>query len=338
MTAPTPGPFQLGVVPALARSSIDRAESLRLDTDGLLARWPDARVLVVDKRGRTPVPLTDSDTSTLALRAARDLGPEPPAAAIFLGRGDDGDYWAVLDADEPEGEIVERPGRFGVPVVNLVAGGEVWVGLRESGDQLDDLGAGLLTSALALRSWYRRAQFCAKCGSKTEVASAGWASSCTGCGREEYPRTDPAVICLVHDDVGVNGEHVLLARGAGWPEWARSVLAGFVEAGESLEACVMREIREEVGVLVRDVRYLGSQPWPFPRSIMLGFAARADRHAALTLADGEIEAARWFSRAEIRDAFARAELPRPDESAELRLPGNASIARVMLEAWAAADV
>jgi NAD+ diphosphatase len=327
-------PFELQRVPALARVAVDRSESLRQDPASLRAGWLSAQVLLLDVRGRTPIPV---DGQVLALRPAAAVAEEPPEGAIFLGRSDGGDYWAVLDVPEADGELVEQPGRFGVVVANVVADGEMWVGLREHGDRLDDTGAGLLTTALALRSWYRRARFCSKCGSATEMVQFGWASRCTGCEREEYPRTDPAVICLVHDDVGVNGEHVLLARGAGWPEWARSVLAGFVEAGESLEACVVREIREEVGVRVRDVRYLGSQPWPFPRSIMLGFAARADRDAPLTFADGEIETARWFSRAEIQDAFARAEEPRPDDSTELRLPGNASIARVMLEAWAAAD-
>lgn len=329
----TEAPFELHRVPALARVAVDRGESLRLDPDGLRAGWPKARVLVVDVKGRTPVPLQED---ALSLRPAPTVADEPPDGAIFLGRADDGDYWAVLDIPAVDGEVIERPGRFGVLVTNVVADGEMWVGLREHGDQLDDTGAGLLTTALALRAWYRRAQFCAKCGARTDVVQFGWASRCTGCGREEYPRTDPAVICLVHDDVGVNGEHVLLARGPDWPEWARSVLAGFVEAGESLEACVVREIREEVGVQVRDVRYLGSQPWPFPRSIMLGFAARADKDAPLELADGEIASARWYSRAEVREAFARAERPRPADSTELTLPSNASIARVMLEAWAAA--
>lgn len=327
-------PFELHRVPALARVAVDRGESLRQNPDELHAGWASARVMVVDVHGRTPILLGEE---RLALRPAISVAAEPPEGAIFLGRAPEADYWAVLDILEADGERVDVPGRFGVVVSNIVADGEMWVGLREHGDQLDDTGAGLLTTALGLRSWYRRARFCAKCGVATEVVQFGWASKCTGCGREEYPRTDPAVICLVHDDVGVNGEYVLLARGVGWPEWARSVLAGFVEAGESLEACVAREIREEVGVQVRDIRYLGSQPWPFPRSIMLGFAARADRDAELALAEAEIEAARWYSRAEVRAAFARAEDPRADVSTELRLPGNASIARVMLEAWADAS-
>ncbi|MQA60119.1 MAG: NAD(+) diphosphatase [Actinophytocola sp.] len=326
-------PFQLGEPPALSRAVVDREESLRTDAERLRARWSSAKAIALDERGRTPVPL---DEQRLAIRDAVTWGDEPPAAAVFLGQADDVDYWAVLDTEVVDGETVRMPGRFGAWVDTVVADGEMWVGLREYGDRLDAAGAGLLTTAVALRNWHRRARFCARCGTPTEREQFGWVSRCPTCEREEYPRTDPAVICLVHDDVGVNGEHVLLAQGAGWPKWARSVLAGFVEAGESLEACVIREIREEVGIIVRDVRYLGSQPWPFPRSIMLGFAARADRAALLQLADGEIEAAAWFSREEVRAAFARARVPHDPESNELRLPGNASIARVMLEAWAAA--
>ncbi|HWE88806.1 MAG TPA: NAD(+) diphosphatase, partial [Pseudonocardiaceae bacterium] len=170
------------------------------------------------------------------------------------------------------------------------------------------------------------ARFCARCGAPTRLERAGWTSRCTDCGREEYPRTDPAVICLVHDGIGVNGGQVLLARGANWPENRLSVLAGFVEAGESLEDCVRREIAEEVGVEVRDVRYLGNQPWPFPRSLMIGFAAVADPSAPLKLADGEIEEARWVDRAAVRAALAG--------EGPLGLPGPVSIAGQMLTAWA----
>lgn len=330
-------PFQLASVPALSRSGVDRAESLRADTERLRARWPKAQVVALDVRGRTPVPYDGERTSPcLAVRDAAGFGEEPPDGAVFLGSTDDGDYWAVLGAEEAEGETLRLPGRFGAVVEAIVADGEMWVGLREHGDYVDDASAGLFTTALALRNWHRRARFCAKCGGETRIVQYGWVSRCTSCQREEYPRTDPAVICLVHDEAGVNGEHVLLARGASWPEGARSVLAGFVEAGESLEACVRREIFEEVGVEVRDVRYLGSQPWPFPRSIMLGFAARADRSQPLRPADGEIAEARWYSRAEVNAGFARAEQPSDVEPGELRLPGNSSIARVMLRSWAQA--
>ena len=130
----------------------------------------------------------------------------------------------------------------------------------------------------------------------------------TGCarrsGHEDYPRTDPAVICLVHD----GAERVLLARQPVWPEGRFSVLAGFVEAGESLEACVLREIHEEVGVPVREVSYLGSQAWPFPRSLMVGFQAVADADAPLRPAEGEIAEAMWVTRDELRAALARRRL------------------------------
>jgi NAD+ diphosphatase len=159
---------------------------------------------------------------------------------------------------------------------------------------------------------------------------AGWATKCPNCGREEYPRTDPAVICLVHDGPG-DGSQVLLARQPIWPKGRYSVLAGFVEAGESLEACVAREICEEVGVDVTDIRYLGSQPWPFPRSLMLGFAAHAAPDQPVRLQDGEIEEALWVSRDMVREALAA-----EADGAEhwLGLPGPTSIARRMLESWA----
>src|SRR5699024_1310285 len=212
--------------------------------------------------------------------------------------------------------------------------------------------AGLFTTAIALRNWHRRAGFCARCGGKQHPTDFGWSRRCEECGRQEFPRTDPAVICLVHDDVGTNGEHVLLARQPTWPPDRFSVVAGFVEAGEALESCVVREVREEVGIGVGDVRYLGSQPWPFPRSIMLGFSARAHARAVPSPADGEIAEAYWFSREAVRQAIAVSDgdVDHVDTAtstsasggdgpgaSEMLLPGNSSIARVMLEAWVSAE-
>jgi NAD+ diphosphatase len=209
---------------------------------------------------------------------------------------------------------------------------EQWLDLRSVGGLLGATDAGVFTTAMAVLNWHRVGRFCAKCGAPVNVARGGWLSRCTGCGREEYPRTDPAVICLVHDEVGVNGEYVLLARQPSWPKQRFSVLAGFVEAGESLEDCVVREIAEEVGLHVHDVRYLGNQPWPFPRSLMIGFTAVADRSAPLTLADGEIEEAHWVSRDRVRAAVAAG-----GAVDGFGLPGGISIARAMVEAWAAAE-
>ncbi|MBK1788980.1 NAD(+) diphosphatase [Prauserella cavernicola] len=331
----TGAPFQLGALPALSRSTVDRQETLRTDPERLRSRWPDARVLQVDRYGRTPVPLErvvprSAEAIPLSTRKALSLGEQPPDTASFLGQWQDTDYWAV-PADPPEdAETVEIEGSWGVRQQAPIAEGEAWVELRGHGSLLDDTSAGLLTTAEALRNWHWRGRFCARCGGATRRRQFGWATQCEQCGREEYPRTDPAVICLVHDDVADNGEHVLLARQPVWPPKRYSVLAGFVEAGESLEGCVEREIREEAGVGVFGIRYLGSQPWPFPRSIMLGFAARADVDAPLYPADGEIEEAKWVRRAEVRAAFA-------GENPDLLLPGNSSIAHVMLRAWARAE-
>ncbi|SFQ16901.1 NAD+ diphosphatase [Amycolatopsis arida] len=326
-------PFELNSPPALSRSSADRAETLRADPERLRARWPDARVVLMDHRGRVPAHVPEHGPATLATRKALAFGDEPPAEAVFLGEWRDSDHWALPGEPDPAAPTARIGGGWGLEYEVPAEGGELWLDLRGHGDRFDDVSAGLLSTALALGNWHRGAGFCARCGAAARRVQFGWATRCESCGREEYPRTDPAVICLVHDDVGVNGEQVLLARQPIWPPGRYSVLAGFVEAGESLEGCVVREIREEVGVEVGGVRYLGSQPWPFPRSIMLGFAASADAAAPLRPADGEIEDARWVPREVVRAAFERG-----TAGAEgFVLPRNASIAWIMLRSWADAE-
>ena len=318
-------PFQLPAVPRLSRSTVDRGEPARTDPARLAKLWATGRVVLVDRKGRTPV---RADVTELSTRPATgDLPPE----AILLGELDGVGYWA-LATDEELREGVASPDRsWGLWAGATSEDGEEWHDLRTTGALLSDTAAGLFTTAVAVAGWHHRARFCANCGAEVDRVNAGWATKCPGCGREEYPRTDPAVICLVHDGKGVNGESVLLARQPIWPPARYSVLAGFVEAGESLEACVAREIREEVGIEVADIRYLGSQPWPFPRSIMVGFAAVAvDPEAALIPAEGEIEEARWVTRDQVRAAFAE-DLP------DLKLPGETSIAYQMVKGWAEAD-
>ncbi|MQA14908.1 MAG: NAD(+) diphosphatase [Pseudonocardiaceae bacterium] len=308
------GSFTLPSSPLLSRSTVDRHESRRLDVARQQSLWPGARVLLLDGEGRTPV-----RGGALALRPSAEVAAQPPVDAVLLGESGDTAYWA---APREHGERVA---------------GEHWRDLRGCGADLDDTDAGLFTTAVAVLRWHDRAGFCAICGSPTAPRFAGWARYCLRCGNEEYPRTDPAVICLVHDAADA---HVLLARQSSWPPGRFSVLAGFVEAGESLESCVIREVAEEVGVEVRDVRYLGSQPWPFPRSVMIGFAAVADRDAPLRPADGEIAQARWVSRDELRAALAEGGWTHREDgspgSAVLLLPGEISIARRMLDAWCAA--
>lgn len=334
-------PFQLGALPTLSRSTVDRQETLRGDPDRLRARWPDALVVLVSDKGRAPV---KDGATQLATRKAPSFAEAPPDDALFLGEWEGRDYWALPANPEGAEQTVSLARSWG-PVRVPSFDGELWIDLRAHGELLDDTSAGLFTTGLALRNWHRRARFCARCGGRTHSVHFGWARECENCEAEEYPRTDPAIICLVHDDVAVNGEHALLARQSGWPADRFSVLAGFVEAGESLEGCVGREIREEVGVQVRAPRYLGSQPWPFPRSIMLGFTATADFDSPLSPSDGEIDQAVWVSREEVRAVLANgqaedaatARTPIAGGAASMRLPGSSSIARVMLEAWAAAD-
>lgn len=178
----------------------------------------------------------------------------------------------------------------------------------------------LLAHARALAYWHRRHRFCGDCGHPTEGAQGGHVRVCSNpqCGRQHFPRTDPAVIVLV-----TAGERCLLGRQPSWLPGRYSTIAGFVEPGESLEAAVVREVGEETGVRVREVRYQSSQPWPFPASLMLGFRAVAEGED-IHLGDEELEDARWFSREELERAM---------EEGALRLPGRISIAYRLIEDW-----
>ena len=172
-----------------------------------------------------------------------------------------------------------------------VEGDAAWRTLRQVGADLDDLGAAVFCTTLALANWHRAHGHCPRCGAPTDRPWVGWIRRCPADGSEHYPRTDMAVIMAVVDA----DDRILLARGKGFRGNGMSVLAGFVEPGETLAAAVAREVAEEVGVEVADVTYLGDQPWPFPSSLMLGFTARA-LGTDLRLQPEEIEAARWFTR------------------------------------------
>lgn len=178
--------------------------------------------------------------------------------------------------------------------------------------------ASLLAYARALVLWRARHRFCGVCGAENARARAGHVMRCTnaGCGHETFPRLDPAIIVLVSD---ASGERALLGRQASWPAGRYSTIAGFVEPGESLEDAVIREVEEEAGVLVSDVKYVASQPWPFPSSLMLGFSAVARTHE-ISLRDGELEDARWFTRADLA-------------AGNPALPPSGSISSRLIEGW-----
>jgi NAD+ diphosphatase len=195
------------------------------------------------------------------------------------------------------------------------------LGLRAAAGALPQADLGLAAHAAALVNWHRRHRHCAACGAPTAVAYGGIVRSCTRCGTDHHPRTDPVVIMLVTD-----GDRVLLGRQPEWPPGRYSALAGFVEPGESLEEAVAREVREEAGVEVGQPEYVASQPWPFPTSLMLGFTApwRSGRPRRV---DAELEDVRWFSREQVAAAV------EGRDDGPLGVPPRFAIARRLLEAW-----
>jgi NAD+ diphosphatase len=193
-----------------------------------------------------------------------------------------------------------------------------WLGLRSIGAELSDRDTGLFTQALAVYNWHEINQHCPKCGTPTVIEQGGWARRCFKDNNEIFPRTDPAIIVAIIDQQ----DRILLGSQGTWEQNRWSVLAGFVEAGESLEAAVVREMKEECGLEVFDIEYLYSQSWPFPQSLMLGFRAKADSSVEF-LPDGEeIVKLRWFSRADIAA-----------EAKSLLLPSDSTISRSLIELW-----
>jgi NAD+ diphosphatase len=305
--------FRLRDVPLLSRVGADRADQLRSDVEAATAGWADAALLRVDSRNQVLVA-----DGRVVLGTAAELADKPPPEAVFLGRIQGGRHvWAIRDTLQAPADADVQ-----AEVVNL----------RGLGPSLDDTSSQLVSSAVALLNWHDSARFSPVDGSPTRPARAGWSRVDPVTGHEEFPRIDPAVICLVHDGAG----RAVLARQRVWPKRMFSLLAGFVEAGESFEVCVAREIREEIGLTVRDVRYLGSQPWPFPRSLMVGFHAVGDPTEEFSFNDGEIAEAAWFTRDEVRAALAAGDWSSSSES-KLLLPASISIARVIIESWAAVE-
>ncbi|MDT3396973.1 NAD(+) diphosphatase [Streptomyces sp. B1866] len=287
-----------------ADSGIDRSANHRLDEAWLAAAWshPSTRVFVVSG-GQALVDDTPDGRTELVMTPSFEA-PPTENHRYFLGVDQDGVRYFALQKDSLPGPV----GQSARPA-----------GLREVGALLSARDAGLLVHAVALENWQRLHRFCSRCGARTVIAAAGHVRRCPACGAEHYPRTDPAVIMLVTDE----HDRALLGRQVHWPAGRYSTLAGFVEPGESVEQAVVREVAEEVGVIVGEVDYVASQPWPFPSSLMLGFMARATS-SAIRVDGDEIHEARWFSRADLRAAF---------ESGEVLPPFSISIASRLVELW-----
>ncbi|SDM26964.1 NAD(+) diphosphatase [Microbacterium azadirachtae] len=293
-----------GVVPEGA--SLDRAGEWREDPDAIPRLRADGRTGVLVVRERR-VPLGDDG---LILVPAGDPVLARTREWALLGRRPDG-TGLLLALQDPEDDT-DADGSWAPR----------WSDLREALPVVDAADGELVVAAIALAGWLRDAGFCPACGHPAELRQNGWSRHCVSCGREHFPRTDPAVIVAVQS---ADGERLLLGANAQWKGRFHSCFAGFVEAGESLETTVHREIFEEAGVRVRDLRYFASQPWPFPRSLMVGFHATAvDEQAAH--GDGEeIIDVRWLTRAEIGSALAG--------SGPVGLPGAASIAHRLIVDW-----
>ncbi|GAB3877422.1 NAD(+) diphosphatase [Terrabacter terrigena] len=307
---------------ALSRSSLDRVAGERGRPDVLAELLDEPGTLVAEVRGdrmRVATDPTAADGSLgLVLRA-----PEPEdrtRLAVHLGRDGAGTaYVGVVAPEEPAGE---GPDGSSAGAGDPEAGG--WLTLRQAGEALGPRDAGVFTTALALAHWHATHRFCPRCGAPTEPVEAGWVRRCVRDASEHYPRTDPAVIMSVVDP----DDRLLLGRGAHWPEGRFSVLAGFVEPGESFELAVAREVAEEVGVAIDSARYLGNQPWPFPSSVMIGFAATT-RETELTIDPVEMAEARWVTREEYRDLL---------RSDAIRTPSGISIAKRIIERWLGSTV
>ncbi|GAA1657010.1 NAD(+) diphosphatase [Kribbella alba] len=288
---------------ALSRAVLDRAADRRRDEEWLEKAWaaPDTQVVLVagDKLAVTP------DRSSLKMVPP---GAAPEGLRIFLG----------IDREAGAGQSADGRAVFAVLVEDEPD--ESYAGLREIGGVLDDREAGIAVNVIGLANWHAVHTHCANCGAHTEVVDAGHVRRCPECGLSHFPRSDPAIIVLVTDDQ----DRALLGRNPNWPPGRYSTLAGFVEPGESLEAAVRREVFEESGVVIGDdVYYAGSQPWPMPSSLMLGFYARATGFEIEVDAD-EIVDARWFSRDALRALV---------DAGDIALPGNISISRRLIEGW-----
>lgn len=300
-------------------SGLDRAAHLRNKVDDLRSD-PAARAIVF---WRGKVLVTDEDRAALRVPLDHPVFADVGQVALFLGL--DGkcpvfavnlDHWSppLPEADQMQAFLDPTEQRH--PLID----GAAFCELRAIMTQLTRRDAELAATGKSVLSWHDSHQYCSNCGVESEAADAGWRRACPACQTSHFPRTDPVVIMLI-----LSGDNVLVGRSPGWPEGMYSLLAGFVEPGETLEAAVRREVFEEAGVTVGQVTYLSSQPWAFPSSLMIGCMGHATT-TAITLDPNELEDARWISRAEMARA-SRGEHP------HIKPARQGAIAHFLLENW-----
>ena len=290
--APFPPPGSTEI--ALSVRTHDRVGQRRTDPDWIAETWADPTSRIVPVAG-TEFPVDDAGEAVRWRTADAVPGS---GLRIFLGTRENVAHFAIV-VDEPTDD-----GR--------------WTNFRRVVQSLSEPDAGFMVHAIALAEWHAGHRYCPRCGGTLKVIDAGHVQQCEQCGRQQFPRTDPAVIMMV-----THGDRALLGRQEAWPEGRYSTLAGFVDPGESLEEAVVREVLEETGVHVTDVAYFGNQPWPFPQSLMVGFFARATT-TEIRVDGAEISDARWFTREEMKAGA---------EAGTLLLPAGISISRSLVQAW-----
>lgn len=310
------------------QSTVDRADHIRKDVDELSKLWHHGEARIVPVWNNKSLVVKNTDQSDAhAVFLTREHAPSN-GQRVFLGLDEGIPYFAqdVSELDEQQAIDLTRHASSR----NGKQDHSEFLDLRQAGPMLSAQDGSLLAYARGLVFWNANTRFCTRCGAGMESHNGGHVRSCSDdtCAYQAFPRTDPAVIMLVIYTPSDNSEPLcLLGRSPGWPEGVYSTLAGFVEPGESLETAVQREVREEVSVETTNVRYVASQPWPFPRSIMLGFEAIATT-TEIHCDPDEIADAKWFTREQLRgfgnwgDDTPGNKLPRPD-----------SIARFLIDRW-----
>ncbi|AUH33842.1 NAD(+) diphosphatase [Paracoccus tegillarcae] len=303
-----------------AGSFLDRADRLRSDAGWIAAALADPASRVSPFwRGKPLFDLTEGGPRLAWLSTTEPLIADCPEPMVFMGLDDDGtahfaaDVSYIAPPDESPAEFVDRR------TLDL-SQTRKFIDLRASMGDIDHRDAGIAAAAKGIFEWRLTHGFCANCGAQNVVTHAGWRFDCPSCGRQHFPRTDPVVIMLVLD-----GDRVLMGRNANWDPKMYSLLAGFMEPGETIEEAVRREVVEEAGLIVGEVRYVTSQPWPFPASLMIGCSGRAET-TEITIDPAELENAIWVPKSEIAEALEG----RHDHIAPAR---KGAVAQVILRAW-----
>lgn len=297
--------------PRLVFSSagMNRLGPMRRDSDWIRKQLTQENALILPLwRGKVWIRKEERYVRALSLRWHQVRSQLQPDHCSFLGQEDHVSYFTVELGDantEPEQICSAVQGEF--------------ADLKQVSPLLSHFEANKLAYAQGLLYWHRQQEYCGRCGERTESRESGHVRVCLNgdCGAKFFPRTDPAIITLVEC-----GDYCLLGRQSSWPSGVYSTLAGFVEPGESLEDAVRREVFEETAVQVSQVQYQGSQPWPFPSSLMLGFRASANSLKPVHLLDGELEDARWLRRSELLSG-----------ESDIRFPPRVSIARSLIDSW-----